>query len=161
MACPGLPRNAAAFEGTVADPALGEEVKKSNTDLAPLPGEAMQTMVEDILKSPPALVDRMKDISRVSNRRCVLGAVHSPHAYLDNVGTLHASLDEAKRALGIALMHEARKGITSAPTELDIIWDEPMRARCVVRSFDANGNKGLWMEAAIGQINEMRAEQLR
>jgi hypothetical protein len=30
-----------------------------------------------------------------------------------------------------------------------------MMARCVIRSFDANGNKGLWMEAAIGQIKEM------
>ncbi len=35
----------------------------------------------------------------------------------------------------------------SAPTELDIIWDEPMKARCVMRSFDANGDRGLWMEA--------------
>ena len=78
------------------------------------------------------------------------------YAYLDNVGTLHASLDDAKQALSIALMHEARKLIASAPTELDIIWDEPMKARCVVRSFDDNGNKGLWMEAAIGQIKEMR-----
>jgi hypothetical protein len=34
-----------------------------------------------------------------------------------------------------------------------------MKARCVVRSFDANGNKGLWMEAAIGQINEMNLSQ--
>lgn len=42
-----------------------------------------------------------------------------------------------------------------APTELDIIWDEPIKARCVVCSFDSNGNKGLWMEAAIGQIREM------
>ena len=51
-------------------------------------------------------------------------------------------------------MHEGRKSITSAPTELNIIWDEPMKARCVVRSFDANGNQGLWMEAVIGQIAE-------
>jgi hypothetical protein len=82
--------------------------------------------------------------------------MHLPHAYLDNVGTLHTSLEEAKRALGIALMAEARKGISSAPTELNIIWDEPMKARCVVRSLDANGNKGLWMEAATGQIKEMK-----
>ncbi len=82
--------------------------------------------------------------------------IHYPHSYLDNAGTLHTSIDEAKNALSIALMHEARKWITSAPTELSIIWDEPMKARCVVRSFDANGNKELWMEAAIGQINEMK-----
>lgn len=67
IAPPGVPADRVAelrraFDRTMADPALGEEVKKSNTDLAPLPGEAMQTMVEDILKSPPALVDRMKDI---------------------------------------------------------------------------------------------------
>ena len=72
--------------------------------------------------------------------------IDSPHAYLGNTGTLHASLENAKTALSIALMHEARKWIASAATELDIIWDEPTTARCVVRSFDANGNKGLWMK---------------
>ena len=81
--------------------------------------------------------------------------IHYPHAYLDNVGTLHTSLDDAKTALSIALMREARE-INNGMMEFDILWDEPMKARCVVRSFDANGNKGLWMEAAIGQIKEMR-----
>ena len=39
----------------------------------------------------------------------VMGLViHAPHPYLDNVGTLHTSLDEAQRASGIALMREAR-----------------------------------------------------
>ncbi len=41
--------------------------------------------------------------------------IHSPHAYLDNAGTLHTSLDEAKTALSIALMSEARKWITRLP----------------------------------------------
>ena len=52
-------------------------------------------------------------------------------------------------------MREARE-INNGMMEFDILWDEPTKARCVVRSFDANGNKGLWMEAAIGQINEMK-----
>lgn len=60
--------------------------------------------------------------------------IHSSHAYLDNAAALHASLDSAKIALSIALMHEARKWIASAPTELDIIWDEPINARCVAAS---------------------------
>ena len=81
--------------------------------------------------------------------------IHYPHAYLDNVGTLHTSLEDAKTALSIALMREAR-AINNGFIEFDILWDEPMKARCVVRSFDANGNKGLWMEAAIGQIKEMK-----
>lgn len=77
--------------------------------------------------------------------------VHDPHAYLDSISTLHKSLDEAKTALGIALIHEARTN-NHGFIELSIIWDEPMKARCVVRSLDADGNKGLWMEVAIGQI---------
>ena len=83
--------------------------------------------------------------------------IHSPLAYLDNVGTLHANIKEAKRALGIALMHEARS-ISNGFIELNILWDELLKARCVVRSFDANGNKGLWMEAAIGQRSEMKVK---
>lgn len=82
--------------------------------------------------------------------------IRYPHACLDNVGTLHTSLEDAKGALGIALMHEARTH-NDGFIELNIIWDEPMKARCVVRSFDANGNKGLWMEVVIGQIREMVA----
>jgi hypothetical protein len=81
--------------------------------------------------------------------------MHLPHADLDNVGTLHASVNDAKRALGIALMHEARS-INNGFIELNILWDEPMKAHCVVRSFDANSNKGLWMKAVIRQIKEMR-----
>lgn len=80
--------------------------------------------------------------------------IHYPHAYLDNIGTLHTSLEEAKTALSIALMREARQ--INCMMEFDILWDEPMKARCVARSFDANGNKGLWMEAAIGQVSEMK-----
>lgn len=81
--------------------------------------------------------------------------VRDPRSYLDNVGTLQASIDEAKRALGIALMRKARS-MNSGTKEFDIHWDKPLKARCVVPSFAANGNKGHWMEAAIGQINEMR-----
>ena len=67
IAPPGVPAERVAelrraFDRTMADPALLEEVKKANNDLAPLSGEAMQAMVEDILRSPPALVDRMKEI---------------------------------------------------------------------------------------------------
>jgi tripartite-type tricarboxylate transporter receptor subunit TctC len=51
-----------AFDLAVADPALREEIRKANADLEPLSGAAMQKMVEDILKSPPALVERMKNI---------------------------------------------------------------------------------------------------
>jgi hypothetical protein len=51
-----------AFDLAVADPAFREEVRKANVDLEPLSGAAMQTMVENVLKSPPALVERMKDI---------------------------------------------------------------------------------------------------
>ena len=81
--------------------------------------------------------------------------IQYPHAYLDNVGTLHSSLDEAQRALGIALINQARTN-NDGFIELNIIWDEPTKARCVVRSFVGNGNEALWMEAAIGQINKMK-----
>lgn len=42
--------------------------------------------------------------------------------------------------------------------EFDILWDEPTKARRVVCSFDANGNK-VWMEAVIGQIKEMKVTE--
>ena len=44
------------------DQALRDEITKASTELAPLSGEAMQSMVENILKSPPGLVERMKEI---------------------------------------------------------------------------------------------------
>lgn len=67
IAPPGVPAERVAelrraFDLAVADPALREEVRKSNADLEPLSGAAMQKMVESILKSPPALVERMKSI---------------------------------------------------------------------------------------------------
>lgn len=41
--------------------------------------------------------------------------IHYPHTYLDNIGTLHTSLDDAQRALGIALMHERASGSPRLP----------------------------------------------
>lgn len=73
--------------------------------------------------------------------------VHPPQSYLDNAGTLHASLDDAKTALSSALMHEARKCSRPHPADLPS-WDDPTRARGV-RSFEVNGEKGLWMEAVM------------
>ena len=81
--------------------------------------------------------------------------IHYLQVCRDNVGTLHTSLDEAKRKLSIALLHEARTS-NNGLIELSIIWDEPKKAHCVVRSFDANGNNGIWMEVAIGRIKEMK-----
>ena len=81
--------------------------------------------------------------------------VLDPHAYLDNIDTLHASLAETKRALGIAPMREARNK-NNGFIEFNIVLDGPMKKRCIVPSLDAKGNKGLWMEAAKGQIKEMK-----
>ena len=53
--------------------------------------------------------------------------VRDPRSYLDNVGTLQASIDEAKRALGIALMRKARS-MNSGTKEFDIHWDKPLKA---------------------------------
>lgn len=76
----------------------------------------------------------------------------SPYIELRNAGTIHSDLQYAKTALSIALMREARLQ-SDGMAEFNIIWDCPTSARCVTRSFDLNGNKGEWVEAAIGKIS--------
>lgn len=67
LAPPGTPAERVAelrlaFDLSMTDTALREEVKKSDADFAPLSGAAMQTKIASMLKSPPALIDRMKQI---------------------------------------------------------------------------------------------------
>jgi tripartite-type tricarboxylate transporter receptor subunit TctC len=49
-----------AFDDTMADPAFRAEAEKRKLDLEPTPGAEIQGIVEDIYKTPPAVVDRIK-----------------------------------------------------------------------------------------------------
>ncbi len=67
VAPPGTPAERVAelrraFDLSMADASLREEVRRSDADFAPLTGAEMQTMIANILNSPPALINRMKQI---------------------------------------------------------------------------------------------------
>jgi tripartite-type tricarboxylate transporter receptor subunit TctC len=67
VAPPGTPAERVAefrraFDLSMADAGLREEIKRSDADFAPLSCAEMQTMVANILNSPPALINRMKRI---------------------------------------------------------------------------------------------------
>jgi len=51
----------AAFAATVADPAFRENAKKRRLDVNPMSGEALQKVVEDLMKVPPTVVKRARD----------------------------------------------------------------------------------------------------
>lgn len=89
----------------------------------------------------------------------VLDGDQPPYAFaiIAEPGSLYENLDKAKRELAIAVMREARQ-VANGYYEFNILWDEPMAARCVVRSFDANGNYGPWTEAAIGRVTAMQVQ---
>jgi tripartite-type tricarboxylate transporter receptor subunit TctC len=49
-----------AFDDTMADPAFRAEAERRKLDLEPTPGAEIQSIVEDIYKTPPAVVARIK-----------------------------------------------------------------------------------------------------
>jgi len=67
---PGVPaaRVAAlrkAFDDAVKDPALIAEAEKAKMDLRPISGAELQTLVAEVMKSPPAAVAKMREILNV------------------------------------------------------------------------------------------------
>lgn len=67
---PGVPadRLAAlrkAFDATMTDPAFIAEAKASQLDLNPMSGAQLQKVVEDIVSTPPAVVERLKTILEI------------------------------------------------------------------------------------------------
>lgn len=51
-----------AFDQMVKDPEFAAEFTKQGLDLEPLPGEALQKLVEDVANIPPALAEKVKAI---------------------------------------------------------------------------------------------------
>ncbi len=60
-----------AFDATMKDPAFVAEAEKLQLELSPMTGEAMQSLVADLAKTPPEIVERV--------RRCAGSAVTAPH----------------------------------------------------------------------------------
>jgi tripartite-type tricarboxylate transporter receptor subunit TctC len=51
-----------AFMATMKDPAYAAELKKLKLENSPLTGEEVQAMVDELVKTPPAIVNRVKTI---------------------------------------------------------------------------------------------------
>jgi tripartite-type tricarboxylate transporter receptor subunit TctC len=49
-----------AFDATAKDPAFLAEARKLQLDISPMSGETMQAMVEDLAKTPPDVIARVK-----------------------------------------------------------------------------------------------------
>jgi tripartite-type tricarboxylate transporter receptor subunit TctC len=49
-----------AFDATAKDPAFLAEARKLQLDISPMSGETMQTMVQDLVKTPPDVIARVK-----------------------------------------------------------------------------------------------------
>lgn len=64
---PGTPKDRVeiirkAFTATMSDPGFLADAEKANLDIAPLTGEELEKTVHGILKSPPALLAKLKQI---------------------------------------------------------------------------------------------------
>jgi hypothetical protein len=53
-----------AFDATVTDPAFIAEAAKLRIDLGPVAGEELQSMVNNVMRLDPALVERLKGVVR-------------------------------------------------------------------------------------------------
>jgi tripartite-type tricarboxylate transporter receptor subunit TctC len=67
IAPPGVPpdrikilRN--AFNKTMADPELLAEAKRKNFDIAPTPGEELETLAKAVVTQPPEILERLKNL---------------------------------------------------------------------------------------------------
>ena len=49
-----------AFDATMKDPAFAADAQKLQLELSPMTGEAMQALVADLARTPPAIVDRVR-----------------------------------------------------------------------------------------------------
>ena len=58
----------AAFEATMKDPALIAEGKRTSVDFKPMKAERIAKLVDGFLKTPPAVVQKAKELSTESNR---------------------------------------------------------------------------------------------
>jgi tripartite-type tricarboxylate transporter receptor subunit TctC len=68
LAPPGLPEGTVAalrkaFDQTMRDPALLDEVRKSNIDIDPLPGADLQAVIESTFVIAPAVLERARKLS--------------------------------------------------------------------------------------------------
>jgi tripartite-type tricarboxylate transporter receptor subunit TctC len=73
IAPPGLPAPIAAalrdsFAATMKDPAFLEEAQKRGLDIDPTPSEEIETLVRQLYATPPATVERVRDIFAVQSR---------------------------------------------------------------------------------------------
>lgn len=69
LAPPGVPVERAeilrrAFDATMRDPAFLAEAKKSNLEIAPISGRELQKLIEDVYRTPTALVAKIKALVR-------------------------------------------------------------------------------------------------
>jgi tripartite-type tricarboxylate transporter receptor subunit TctC len=51
-----------AFDDTMKDPAFLAEMQKANLEVNPIPGEEVQKLIERLFKTPPAVMERAKQI---------------------------------------------------------------------------------------------------
>jgi len=51
-----------AFTATMSDPGFLADADKANLDISPLTGEELEKTVHGILKTPPALLAKLKQI---------------------------------------------------------------------------------------------------
>lgn len=70
FAPPGVPADRikalrAAFDATMKDAAFIEEAKRAQLDLQPLSGEELQKIVEEIVATPPRVVERLKAVLEI------------------------------------------------------------------------------------------------
>jgi hypothetical protein len=64
---PGTPKDRVqivrrAFTATMNDPAFLADAEKANLDISPLTGEELEKIVHGLLKTPPALLAKLKQI---------------------------------------------------------------------------------------------------
>jgi tripartite-type tricarboxylate transporter receptor subunit TctC len=67
IAPPGVPPDRIkilrdAFNKTMADPELLAEAKRKNFDIAPTPGEELETLAKEVVAQPPEIVERLKNL---------------------------------------------------------------------------------------------------
>src|SRR5918999_2615433 len=67
VAPPGLPPDRIkilrdAFNKTMADPELLADAKRKNFDIAPTPGEELQTLAKEVVTQPPEIIERLKSL---------------------------------------------------------------------------------------------------
>ena len=57
-----------AFNDTVADPAFVEEAKKINMEIQPTAPDAIEKVVDDILRTPQPVIERARLLLGTQNR---------------------------------------------------------------------------------------------